>query len=62
MDTATRIIRMAGRKITPRQRRRFVKKAGRDPMAVVVKDDGMGYPPNKQGFREVIGLHPQEQE
>lgn len=53
MDTATRIAR-AGTRITPRQRRRMVKKAGRDPYAIVVRDDGMGYPPSKQGYREVV--------
>lgn len=45
----------AGR-LTPRQRRRVVKKAGAEPGATVIKDDGMGYPPSKQGFREVIGF------
>jgi len=43
------------RPLTARQRRRAVKKAGRDPRATVIKDDGMGYPPNKQGYREIIG-------
>jgi hypothetical protein len=56
MDTATRLIRLAGRKPTPAQRRRIIKKAGRDPMATVVKDDGMGYPPSKQGYRELVGF------
>jgi len=56
MDTATRVIRQAGRRMTPRQRRRFVKKAGRDPLAIVIREDGMGYPPSKQGFREVIEI------
>ena len=40
--------------MTPRQRRRLVKKAGRDPYAIVIRDEGMGYPPSMQGFREVI--------
>lgn len=53
MDTATRIAR-AGDRMTPRQRRRMVKKAGRDPYAIVVRDDGMGYPPSKQGYREIV--------
>lgn len=53
MDTATRIT-IYGRKMTPAQRRRTVKKAGRDPNAIVIRDDGMGYPPDRQGFREVI--------
>jgi len=56
MDTITRLIHLGGRKPTPAQRRRLIKKAGRDPMATVVKDDGMGYPPNKQGYRELIGF------
>lgn len=54
MDTATRIIRQAGRPMTPAQRRRFVKKAGRDPLAITYRDDGMGYGPAKQGLREVV--------
>lgn len=53
MDTATRIAR-AGPGMTPRQRRRMVKKAGRDPYAIVIRDDGMGYPPSRQGYREVV--------
>lgn len=53
MDTVTRTA-VYGRKPTARQRRRLVKKAGRDPYAIVVRDDGMGYPPNKQGYREVV--------
>lgn len=44
------------RPLTARQRRRLVKKAGRDPHATVVRDDGMGYPPNKQGYREIVGM------
>jgi hypothetical protein len=53
MDTATRIAR-AGSRMTPKQRRRMVKKAGRDPYAIVVVDNGMGYPPSMQGYREVV--------
>lgn len=41
---------------TARQRRRIIKKAGRDPQATVVRDDGMGYPPSMNGYRELIGL------
>lgn len=52
MDTLTRI-GIYGDKPTARQRRRIVKKAGRDPHAIVVRDDGMGYPPGMQGYREV---------
>lgn len=56
MNTATRIAiyQRTGVRLTDRQRRRAVKKAGRDPLATVVRDDGMGYPPSKQGYREVI--------
>ena len=43
-------------RLTYRQRRRVVKKAGRDPEATIVRDDGMGYPPNMQGSRELIGI------
>lgn len=53
MDTVTRA-KVYGQKMTARQRRRLVKKAGRDPYAIVYRDDGMGYPPSKQGFREVV--------
>lgn len=53
MDTATRIS-IYGPKPTAAQRRRIVKKAGRDPNAVVIRDDGMGYPPRLQGYREVV--------
>lgn len=58
MDTATRIETYARqtRRVTAAQRRRIIKKAGRDPLATVIKDDGMGYPPSKQGFRELIGF------
>lgn len=40
-------------RITRRQRRRLVKKAGRDPEYVIIRDTGMGYSPAMQGFREV---------
>jgi hypothetical protein len=53
MDTITRAARY-GRRMTARQRRRFVKKAGSDPYATVERDNGMGYPPSKQGYREVV--------
>lgn len=42
-------------RLTARQRRRMLKKAGRDPQVTVVRDDGMGYPPNMQGYREIVG-------
>jgi hypothetical protein len=45
------------RPLTPRQRRRAVKKAGRDPEATVVRDDGMGYAPSMQGYRELVGIN-----
>lgn len=53
MDTLTRT-NVYGKRPTARQRRRIVKKAGRDPYAIVYKDDGMGYPPRLQGYREVV--------
>lgn len=60
MDTYTRLnIYAQGRKtISARQRRRLVKKAGRDPYALVTRDDGMGYPPRMQGYRELTGCEP----
>lgn len=60
MDTHRRLqIYSAGRKtISARQRRRLVKKAGRDPYAITYRDDGMGYPPSKQGFRELAECRP----
>lgn len=65
MDTATRLARMGGTvetiRMTPRQRRRFVKKAGRDPLATVIRDTSMGYSPAKQGFRQVVEVFAQEQ-
>jgi len=54
MDTATRIVRQGAKPMTPAQRRRFVKKAGADPLAITYRDDGMGYGPAKQGMREVV--------
>lgn len=60
MDTATRVARMGGNidniRMTPRQRRRFVKKAGRDPLAIVYRDNGMGYSLARQGFKEVVEI------
>lgn len=60
MDTSTRLATYCrnGRRMTARQRRRMIKKAGRDPFATVVRDDGMGYSPAKQGYRELIGVEP----
>ena len=56
MDTQRRIdIYAAQPRITPRMRRRLIKKAGHDPQATVIRDDGMGYPASRQGFRELIG-------
>lgn len=55
MDTKSRMDAYGSRP-TPRQRRRIVKKAGRDPLAMVVRDDGMGYPPSRQGYREVVEI------
>jgi hypothetical protein len=53
MDTKTRM-GIYGSRMTARQRCRVVKKAGRDPYAVIVRDEGMGYPPAMQGYREVV--------
>jgi hypothetical protein len=57
MGTAWRLVVYANTnrtlRLTPRQRRRAVKKAGRDPDVMVARDDGMGYPPNMQGYREI---------
>jgi hypothetical protein len=48
--------RQTGREgLTPRQRRRMLKKAGRDPGVTVVRDEGMGYPRSMQGYREIVG-------
>jgi hypothetical protein len=49
-----------GRALTPRQRRRLVKKAGADPTATVIRDDGMGYPPAMQGRRDLLGFETDE--
>lgn len=63
MDTRKRIevyTRQNGAsRLTHRQRRRVIKKAGADPTAIVIRDDGMGYAPNKQGFRELVGIQRQ---
>lgn len=58
MDTYTRIgvYTQASPGLTHRQRRRVVKKAGRDPQALVVRDSGMGFSPAFQGFRELAGF------
>lgn len=64
MDTAARLgnYSTGNRPITPRQRRRMIKNAGRDPLAIVVRDDGMGYGrPGKQGMRELVELLTAEQ-
>lgn len=55
MDTFTRR-NLYGPRPTARQRRRLIKKAGRDPYAVVARGDGMGYPPALQGCRELTGI------
>lgn len=57
MDTARRVeIYATQSRITPRMRRRLIKKAGRDPYATVVRDDGMGFAPGRQGLRELMGF------
>lgn len=43
-------------RLTARQRRRLVKKAGRDPEYVIMRDDGMGYSPAHQGMKELAML------
>lgn len=61
MDTQRRLkIYSQNGKVTHAQRRRIVKKAGRDPGAIVTRDDGMGYPPGMQGYRELVvcGIRP----
>lgn len=61
MDTEKRIAvytRGHERLLTHRQRRRMIKKAGRDPRAVVIRDAGMGYAPGMQGYRELAGIYP----
>lgn len=57
MDTAARIDVYArtGRALTAKQRRRMIKKAGRDPNAHVVRDDGMGFSLARQGERILLG-------
>ena len=56
MNTQDRIKAYGGRKLTSAQRRRMIKKAGTDPTAVVIRDDGMGYPPGMQGYRELVDI------
>lgn len=57
MDTTRRVeIYGAQPRITHRMRRRLVKKAGRDPDATVVRDDGMGFKPGRQGLKELMGF------
>lgn len=45
-----------GGQMTARQRRRVVKKAGRDPGFAVIRDAGMGYSAATQGFKEIEPL------
>lgn len=52
MSTARRLD-IYGAPLTGPQRRRAVKKAGRDPEYAVFRDAGMGYPPAQQGRREL---------
>lgn len=58
MDTATRIDRYRTQRaqMSARQRRRMIKKAGRDPRAIIVRADGMGYRPAQQGEKLLIGF------
>jgi hypothetical protein len=59
MGTAARLAVYAStnrsQRLTPKQRRRAAKKAGRDPKVIVLRDDGMGYPRSMQGYREIVG-------
>jgi len=51
--------RSASGRITPAQRRRLVKKAGRDPQYTVTRDNGMGFAdPARQGMRELEAVMP----
>jgi hypothetical protein len=59
MNTYDRAKLYEGR-MTPRQRRRLVKKAGREPGAIVVRDNGMGFSPAKQGYRELVSFETSE--
>ena len=43
-----------GARLTHRQRRRVAKRAGTDPYALVVREEGMGYSTAMQGYREVV--------
>jgi hypothetical protein len=57
MDTTSRVkLYQSQGKLTPAKRRRMIQKAGRDPYAIVVKDDGMGYPPAMQGLKELVSF------
>lgn len=57
MDTSSRmdVYTRDRSEITPRQRRRLIKKAGRDPLATIVRDEGMGFSPARQGERILLG-------
>lgn len=62
MNTAARVFvyteQNRGAGLTHRQRRRVLKKAGREPGALIVRDDGMGYPGSMQGFKALVGINP----
>lgn len=45
-----------GARLTHRQRRRAVKKAGPDPYVTITRDSGMGYGLGMQGFREITNI------
>jgi len=48
--------KQGGKTLTPAQRRRMIKKAGRDPQAIIIREDGMGYARSRQGERILIGF------
>lgn len=57
MDTQRRVALYESQgRLTPAKRRRLVKKAGRDPRALVAREGGMGYPPAHQDYRVLTGF------
>lgn len=52
----TRRLGIYGPRLTPRRRRRLLKKAGRDPEYAVIRDTGMGFSPAMQGCKELVRI------
>jgi hypothetical protein len=53
------LARSANGKLTARQRRRLIKKAAHNRDAIVIRDEGMGYPRSMQGYKELaLGIRP----